>query len=260
MIEFLVFIFFAFVLYSFYEYYNIKVRRVSLSDHQHFHKVPDEFKGKKIVFVSDLQFDHHIGGFDHLAVKKLMKKIEEENPDLLVLGGDMIHNDTSMNYKIFDYLKELKMEKIAILGNHDYRDLMTVYKGLDDANIKLLVNSKFEKFGINFYGVDDFRKGKPKLLVNEDEYTIALCHNPAFAMKLNKSSIDLVLSGHFHGGQISFFGLYAPAMTSHYGQLFRYGHVPLDHTDVYVSSGVGGKVLFLPMRFFAPPEIVVLEA
>lgn len=259
MTPFFVLLFIIFIFYSVYEYYNIRVSKVSLSAHEKFHKVPDEFKGKKIIFVSDIQFDHHIGGFDHYAARRLVKKIQDEDPDLIVLGGDMIHNKSSKNHLIFDYLKDLDIEKIGILGNHDYRDINTVNKGAEDANIKLLVNDKFKKFGMNIYGVDDFIKGKPKLLVNDKDYTLALSHNPDYIMKLNKSSIDLTLSGHFHGGQITFFGLYAPAMSSHYGQLFRYGHVPLDHTDVYVSSGVGGKVLFFPMRFFAPPEIVLIE-
>lgn len=258
--SFLLLLFVIFIVYSVFEYYHIRVSNVSLSDHEKYHQVPSSFKGKKVIFISDIQFDHHIGGFDHLAAKRLIKKIEEEEADLLILGGDMIHNHSHKNYLIFEYLKELDIEKIAILGNHDYRDINTVHKGVKDANIKLLVNEKFEKFGINFYGLDDFIKGKPKNPINDDEYTVALSHNPDYTMRLNKSSIDLTLSGHFHGGQITFFGLYAPAISSHYGQLFRYGHVALEHTDVYVSSGVGGKVLFFPLRFFAPPEIVVLEA
>lgn len=256
----LLLVFAVFIAYSVYEYYNIRIARVSLRDHQNYHDVPEEFKGKKVVFISDLQFDQHlIGGFDNYGAKRLIKKIQEEDPDLLILGGDIIHNPSSKNQLIFSYLKELKMEKIAILGNHDYRDIQTVYQGMEEANITLLVNDKFEKFGINFHGYDDFQKGKPKFLDSNKEYTIGLSHNPDFAMKLNECSVDLVLSGHFHGGQITFFGLYAPAIISHYGQLFRYGHVALDHGDVYVSSGVGGKVAFLPLRFFAPPEIVVIQ-
>lgn len=253
------FILIVFIVYSVWEYYHIRVSDISLSRHQKYHSVPDEFRGKKIIFLSDIQFDHHIGGFDHFAAKRLFAKINEQDADLVILGGDMIHNKSSKNHLLFDYLKDLNTEKIAILGNHDYRDIETVRKGVKDANIKLLVNDKFEKFGINFYGVDDFRKGKPELLVNDDEYSIGLSHNPDYIMRLDKSHLDLVLSGHFHGGQVTLFGLYAPAMSSHYGQLFRYGHVPLDHTDVYVSSGVGGKVLIFPMRFFAKPEIVVIQ-
>ena len=252
-------IFVVFIAYSVFEYYNVRVSTLRLSEHEQYHKVPDLFKGKKIIFVSDLQFDNHLVGFDHLAARRLVRLIEAQDPDLVIFGGDIIHNKTKKNHLIFDYLKDLDAEKIAILGNHDYRDLTTATQGFEDADIKLLVNEKFEKYGINFYGVDDFRKGKPELLVNDDQYTVCLSHNPDYLMKLDKSSIDLSLSGHFHGGQITLFGLYAPAMSSHYGQLFRYGHVPLDHMDVYVSSGVGGKVLLFPMRFFAKPEIVAIQ-
>lgn len=259
MIKYLLMIMVVFIGYSFFEYYNLQVRYLSLRDYQKHHNVPKEFKDKKIVFMSDLQFDQYIGGFDHFAAERVIEKIKSVDADLLIIGGDIIHNASPENVNIFDYLKELEMEKIAVLGNHDYRDLDTVLNGLEYANVKVLVNERLSRFGIDFYGLDDFKKGRPEVIDEKRNYSVALAHNPDYAMELKKNSMDLVLSGHFHGGQITFFGLFAPAVSSLYGQVFRYGNVDLDHASVYVSSGVGGKVFVFPMRFFAPPEIVVIE-
>ncbi|CAM3645959.1 metallophosphoesterase [Erysipelothrix urinaevulpis] len=250
--------FIIFFFYSMFEYYNLKTTTIKLSDYQRYHQVPVEFKGKKIIFISDIQFDHHIGCFDHLAARRLIRYLEKQEADVLLLGGDIIHNHSPCNHMIFDYLEKMDIEKYAILGNHDYRDLKTVLKGLEDAKIHLLKNESINLFGLNIYGIDDFKEGKPLIKDLRDDYTVLLAHNPDFTMKVDEK-VDLILSGHFHGGQITFFGLFAPAVTSKYGQKFRYGHVALEKTDVYVSSGVGGKVIFFPLRFFARPEIVVLE-
>ncbi len=67
--------------------------------------------------------------------------------------------------------------------------------------------------------------------------------------------VDLVLSGHMHGGQISFFGLYAFYLPSDYGQKYRTGVVENGSTTVIVSNGIGNSIV-PPVRFFAPPQIV----
>jgi hypothetical protein len=63
-----------------------------------------------------------------------------------------------------------------------------------------------------------------------------------------------VLSGHTHGGQVTFFGLWAPYLPSDYGQKYRTGLVVTENTTVIVSNGIG--TIFPPIRFFAPPQIV----
>jgi predicted MPP superfamily phosphohydrolase len=73
---------------------------------------------------------------------------------------------------------------------------------------------------------------------------------------LQPGDVDLVLSGHTHGGQITFFGLWAPVVGSDYGQKYRTGMVDNGKTTVVVSNGVG--TILPPLRFFAPPQIVVI--
>ncbi len=66
-----------------------------------------------------------------------------------------------------------------------------------------------------------------------------------------------MLSGHTHGGQVTFFGLWAPYVPSDYGQKYRTGMVANDATTVIISNGVGTSTI-PPIRLFARPQIVVV--
>ncbi len=81
-------------------------------------------------------------------------------------------------------------------------------------------------------------------------------HEPDFAEELQPGAADLMLSGHTHGGQLTFFGLWAPVVGSEYGQKYRTGTVTNGSTTVIVSNGIG--TILPPLRFFARPQIVVI--
>ena len=90
---------------------------------------------------------------------------------------------------------------------------------------------------------------------SSDDFVILLSHNPDYAEELPAEAVDLMLSGHTHGGQISFFGLYAFYLPSDYGQKYRTGVVENGSTTVIVSNGIGTASV-PPVRFFARPQIV----
>lgn len=91
----------------------------------------------------------------------------------------------------------------------------------------------------------------------ESDYVILLSHNPDYAERIETDRIDLVLSGHTHGGQVTFFGLFAPYTNSKYSQKYIAGFAETDHATMYVTRGVG--TTFLPVRFFARPEITAIK-
>ncbi|MGB9594408.1 MAG: metallophosphoesterase, partial [Anaerolineae bacterium] len=88
------------------------------------------------------------------------------------------------------------------------------------------------------------------------DFVILLSHNPDYAERLITRDIDLMLSGHTHGGQVTLFGLWAAAVPSAYGQKYRGGFVRTEHTLVYVTTGVG--TITPPVRFWARPEVVLI--
>ncbi len=241
--------------YSLYEYRNIKITRLSYKDFD-----VEESKDLKIAFISDIQYDYSTHYFNHSMMRKLTKMIQEEKPDVLVIGGDVIHREAD-HYHAYDYLKEIDIPKVAVLGNHDYKDLDGVKKACKDANITLLINEKLTLGDVTFVGVDDLREGYPKVpALDEEDFNILLTHEPdVFHTVSQRFTFDMALAGHLHGGQVTFFGLFAPILPSIYNQKYKYGLVKENEQTIFVSSGIGGYVVLLPIRFFAPPELVIIE-
>lgn len=245
--------------YGLYEYYQLQVHKLNLNHFVNNKDIPQEIIGKKILFVSDFQFDLPFGLFNSYAANKVFKTIEDEKPDLLILGGD--YSD-ALNYRserIFDYIKDLNFNSIAVLGNHDYKGSMKdITNSKLKRNTRVLINESFHYCGINIYGLDDYR-GKPNLgpVLDSKKINIVVSHRPD-AFYDFKSKFDFMISGHTHGGMISLFGKYVPITHNKYGQNLAGGLYQENSKSIYVSRGVGGNVFGLPFRFFSKPEIVMM--
>lgn len=185
-------------------------------------KIPKEFNKYKIVQLSDF----HSYGFkrDNL---KLIEKIYEEAPDIIVITGDMV-NKYDKTFEKFLNIAEILSKKYKIyfiIGNHEIRlkkkDLEYILNKLKGFGIKILKDEKItiaRKNGhINIYGLHiplSYYKiiNRPtnvgevvsKVLkrCKEEEFNILLAHNPLFFEEYSKHNIDLTLSGHVHGGMI----------------------------------------------------------
>lgn len=255
--------------YSFAEPFWIETKEVTYASTQ----VPPEFDGVRIVFLTDI---HHGLFFSQDRVKKLVKRVNDMQPDIIALGGDYVERNTDNETSCFVELAKLsaRLGRYAVLGNHDYgaptlvnsslvTDPSVASKAIEDAGIQLLDNAalwiELGEARIRLGGVSDCREGRPLLAptvadVAQDELVILLSHNPAYAEQLPTGAVDLMLSGHNHGGQITFFGLWAPRLPSGYGQKYRTGVVRTGSTTVVLSNGIG--TTFPPMRFFARPQII----
>jgi predicted MPP superfamily phosphohydrolase len=237
--------------------------------------VPTTFDGTRIVFLSDV----HRGIFlSQGRLGRLVDRVNDLAPDLLLLGGDYVWGNTDYEASCFEELGRLRapLGRFAVLGNHDYGrpqhadgrdedDPTLAIAAIKSAGITLLDNRGvwLERNGgrIRLGGVSDYQEGEPQVDptlegTKEDDLVILLSHNPDFAEGLPEA-VDLVLSGHTHGGQISFFGLYAFYLPSDYGQKYRTGVVENGPTTVMVSNGIGTSTL-LPLRYFARPQILVI--
>ncbi len=169
----------------------------------------------------------------------------------------------------------------AVLGNHDYNGQpkgvpTAVERALHVVGIPVYVNRaiRLEHRGQGFWlaglgdqyaylphgfaqqvghGVDDL----PATLeqVTTDEPVLLMAHEPDIFADLPKR-VALTMSGHTHAGQVRFFG-HAPVVPSRFGKRFLHGHIVEDGKHLIVSSGLGYSGL--PIRFGAPPEIVVVD-
>ncbi|MGI6347987.1 MAG: metallophosphoesterase [Patescibacteria group bacterium] len=230
----------------------------------------------KIAVASDL----HLGVYrDKAFLKKVIKKIELTNPDIVILPGDFRYqiNPKKLDY-FFSELKRIKVPKFAVLGNHDY--------GKGDDNISKEINATLASQGvlvlnnqirvleindtlIRVIGLEDIWTGLPDFSILKDnsdlnyDLNLLIAHNPDTIYEVQEYcleegpclSVDLMVSGHTHAGQIRIPGLYKYIIPSKYN--FDRGFYHLFSSDIFVSPGLGNVVL--PLRLFNPPEISVIN-
>jgi len=228
--------------------------------------IPKSFIGKRIVFISDI---HHGPFLSIERVSKLVKRINKLQPDLILMGGDYVHRESKYIKPVFDELKKLKSKYgiYAVLGNHDHwEDAELTRKLMLKNEIKICDNKsywiKIANDSIKIGGVGDLWEDKQVLDntisdLRKTDFSILISHNPEYLENIQTDLIDLTLFGHTHGGQMTFFGLWAPILPSEYGQKYRYGLKKNDKMQSYISSGIG--TITPPLRFFCRPEIVLME-
>ncbi|MFZ5392279.1 MAG: metallophosphoesterase [Patescibacteria group bacterium] len=245
--------------YCVFEAFWIKVENITYRK-----DVPAAFSGYKIVYLSDI---HYGPFFSDERLAEMVERVNGLRPDLILLGGDYIFDKTDQIEPVFQGLSQLKAKDgvFAVLGNHDHwEDPDVSWKCMREAGIVALDNKATwivrggEK--IRLGGVGDWWNDKvdfePTIAgTTKGDLVILLSHNPDVAELEDSGLVDLILSGHTHAGQLTLFGQWG-VIPSFYGQKYRQSWAKAQETDVYVSRGVGNT--FLPLRFWARPEITVL--
>ena len=252
-ITLLIFILIFLVLWSFIIEPNIlTVKRITISN--------NNLKKLKIVFASDF----HIKNYEDYRLKRIIKAINKQNADIVLLGGDYVNGHkkgSSMTIdKIAGELSHIKSKygTYAVIGNHDgWQGKEEVINELEKNNIKVLFNSNkcFEKFCVA--GVDDMQTGTPdinKALKGVTKPVILLSHTPDIMPKVPEN-VTLTLAGHLHGGQVRING--AIIVPSKYGKKYADGFLSDRGKNIYTTFGLGTSIL--PIRFNCPPEIVVIS-
>lgn len=252
----------VFLIYCFFESRWIKITEIEINSAD----VPDSFNGTQIVFISDI----HLGPYlSSRRLSGIVNRINEIKPEMIILGGDYVHYRSKYIEPVFKELGKLRanLGVYAGLGNHDhYAGADLTRKAMVKYGYNIIDNQSFwVKKGadsIKIGGVGDLQEdiqvpeNTLKGLKNSD-FAILVSHQPDYIENLNADLIDLTLSGHTHGGQITFFGWWAPILPSNFGQKYRYGLVGSGKMKSYISSGVG--TVLVPFRFFCRPEIVVIR-
>jgi uncharacterized protein len=227
--------------------------------------IPQAFHNTKIIFLSDI---HHGPFFSRSRVRRLVDRVNAEKHDIILLGGDYVHRDRKYIIPCFEELKKLSapLGIYGVLGNHDYwEDPNLTKEKMMESGIAIANNQAFwvekGKERIKIGGVGDYLEDVQDINptigdVQKNDFVILLSHNPDYAARLNTDKIDLILSGHTHGGQVTLVGWWAPLVPSKYGQKYRTGLVDLGKFILIVSNGIG--VITPPVRFFARPQIVTV--
>lgn len=241
--------------------------------------LPAVLHGYRIAVIADL---HHWPGVALSHVGRAVHMANGADPDLTVLLGDysvsfetVLHGWSARTYdralrELTPPLSALRARDgvLAVLGNHDhYAGVERTVAWLPTIGARLLRNAGVvvarDEARLVVGGVDDWFEGTVDPWggcrgLPDDAPTVVLSHVPDGVLALDPARrVDLVLSGHTHGGQFVVPGWGAPVTFS--GVATRRnpsGWVPNPRAPLYVSNGVGVQ---LPGRIFAAPEVVLVE-
>ena len=238
--------------------------------------IPSEFDNFRIVQISDL----HNAEFGENN-EKLLLMLKQADADIIAITGDMIDSrNTDVDVAISFAQKAVNIAPVYYVnGNHESRvfgEYEKLKQGLTDAGVTILENSSADiTIGdetISLIGINDptFRmelvddtteQNIAHQLVNvipdNDNYKVLLAHRPEY-FDVYAGNVDLVLSGHAHGGQfrIPFIGgLVAPGQ-GFFPEYYEGSHIK-ENTEMIVSRGIGNSII--PFRINNKPEIIVAE-
>lgn len=243
--------------YMFIEPYWVETKEITIESDQ----IPADFDGKKIVYLSDI----HAGPlYSQERLNNLVDQVNAMKPDMILLGGDYVSGEDTYINSTFDALNRLQapLGVYAVLGNTDpqYYSWMALdnsSKITDVGNMGLWVGNSDGAIRIGGVGAENDRQDIDDAVGNAtaNDFVILLKHEPDYFTEVNKSMVDLVLSGHTHGGQVTFFGLWAPFLPPD-GKKYVSGEYKEGNSTLIVSNGIG--TVYIPIRFFARPQIIVI--
>ena len=227
-------------------------------------RLPQSFESFRIVQLSDI---HHGPFSDRSQIERAVDTANRLQPDIIALTGDYISKERHYAAPCAEMLGRLRARfgVFAVLGNHDHWvDAALITDLFRAEGITMLVNQgmRFELNGSAFWlaGVDDTMVGLEDISLalagsREDEMKLLLAHNPIVLRRAARADVDLVLSGHTHGGQVALRS--EPSVSGGPRRRFLKGLGRLGNTQIYVNRGLGTVVL--PIRYGCPPEVSLLE-
>lgn len=257
----------AFLGWNIYQNQTIQINEIIIKSET----LPDDFIGYKIVQVSDL----HNAEFGENN-EKLLSLIKEQKPDIIVITGDIIDSRRTNVQIARDFANNAA--QIApvyyVTGNHESRvpiedeiDNVELNENVIPLHNKAIFIEKGESV-IQLIGVDDpayravkddtkYMNERLERYSDNEYFKILLSHRPELFDIYTENNMDVVFSGHAHGGQIRLpfiGGIIAP----HQGIFPEYdsGLYTSNNTNLVVSRGLGDSVI--PLRVNNPPEIIVV--
>jgi uncharacterized protein len=261
------------------EPWSIKVRRYSVP----IDGLPESLRGLKIAQVSDTHLGPRIP--ESFVVQAYQMAMDLE-PDLIVLTGDHVHDGTREYARAAELCKPMvercPMGVLSVLGNHDWwGGGVQLSALLSEAGVRMIDNDRVwidsvtrrvvnhdpGAGSLSLVGIGDLTDGVVDVGrafrgVDPSSPRIVLAHNPDTAeidalARDGSHRVDLMISGHTHGGQVKIPLVGTPIVPSGYGQKYAGGLVDGPRFRVCVSRGIGMSML--PVRVGVPPEISLIE-
>lgn len=229
--------------------------------------LPKEFDGFRILFASDF---HYESKFSRKRLLRLVDEVNKISPDVMLLGGDYIGRNGGNMDTLFHELSKIKTSYgiYAVMGNHDigshYSEIVSAMKS---ANVSIMENNSYvitqDSAHIIVTGVKnpfdlENNRFSPSETFSSKDFIVLVSHTPDYAEDVDVSNAYLILSGHTHGGQISFFKKFTPARRfSKYGSRFLTGFKENSKgTPIIITNGLGTSRK--DFRLFTPSEVVLI--
>ncbi len=250
-------------------YINIDVSHYEIKSD----KLNQKYNNYKIMLLTDLH--------NRDITEKLVKIVNEENPNIIVMSGDMINEKVDGFDNFFNLCEELKNKTVYyVFGNHeenmsDEKQNEFIEKIKEKTNVILLNNDKVElDDSFTIYGFSHQVKyylasTKEKIDLNYIEerigkidinkFNLLISHDPLLYNLYSEYGFDMVLSGHLHGGIINIpfvGGLLSPDFT--FFPKYYKGVNKIGNTNLVISRGLGYGYM-IPIRVFNRGEVVIIN-
>ncbi len=222
--------------------------------------LPEAFYGLKIAHLSDI----HYGQTTHIKeIKKIVQRVNETEPDIIVITGDLLDRDMTYSEEDLTSLEkelsklEASLGKYIIMGNHDFTrdEYNTVISNIGFTNLddtyQILYKEGMDS--ILIAGVSTGQKGSGdfsskvedallKIEETSSPYNILILHEPDYIEDFDASKFQLILAGHSHNGQVRFPFLGAVILPPHAKKYYD-NYYDLGKSKLYISSGIGTSTI-----------------
>ncbi|MDR0746316.1 MAG: metallophosphoesterase [Helicobacteraceae bacterium] len=203
----------------------------------------------KIAHIPDIHLGSQRG---ESYLKKILSVIDEEKPDIVLYNGDLIESNIALKRELFALFSNVQTEQYFTTGNHEYYvDTDRTLQFIADAGIRILRSEMIETHGIQLIGMEYMNADRetydahvvntltiqeelPRITRNGDVPSILIHHSPVGMRYAAEGNIDVMLSGHTHGGQ--FFP--GTALIKFRFPMYS-GRYEIDRTTLIVSQGAG---------------------
>lgn len=255
-----------------YDYNSVEVRTVDYKKQN----LPKELDGFKIAFISDVQADRYT---DEKRLTRYVDKINEVNPDIVLIAGDVITSSPDYIETAAKYIGKIKSKHgtYSCIGDHDnwayrqdcVRSLREVTGALNQFNIEMpdnelrFIEKDSSRIGISFIThtyVSEISETTLQNIVssNKADFKIFLTHQPQDFLidSAIKNNYDLFLAGHTHGGQITLLFPFIQLTPTLIETRYIKGDFYFDDMLAVVCGGLGMSLA--PVRYNSTPEIVLI--
>ena len=237
-------------------------------------RLSPELDGLRIAQMSDFHYEQYT---QPSFIREVVAQVNRQKPDMVLLTGDYVSEGplpmsfgAKSSYGCAEILGGIECRRRwCVLGNHDTRvDPTMVTHALELHGFPVLANKHvpFERGGARLWiaGVKDFGlsdpdldRAAPKGLQTSNEPVILMAHEPDYANHVVRhGGVDLMLSGHTHGGQVRL-PLVGAIYTPPLGREYVEGHFTLKNgLQLYVNRGIG--TVGVPFRVLCRPELTML--